>query len=104
MRDKFYEALDKITNEILTMDQKTFDKIIETHKNGEYAKTLKDISFLLKEDIYEFGKPHISVSFDSPKIAQNINDEYYTVEQTQEIKIEKLTTNIGEYLWLSQAA
>lgn len=104
MRDKFYKALDRITNEILSMDQKTFDEIIETHKNGEYAKTLKDISFLLKEDIYEFDKPHISVSFDSPKIAQNINDEYYTVEQTQAIKIEKITINIGEYLWSSQAA
>ena len=91
MRDKFYEALDKITNEILTMDQKTFDKIIETHKNGEYAKTLKDISFLLKEDIYEFGKPHISVSFDSPKIAQNINDEYYTVNS----KTNRVTCRLG---------
>jgi hypothetical protein len=104
MKDKFYKALDKITDEILGMDQKTFEKIIETHKNGEYAQTLKDINFLLKEDIYEFDKTNISVSFETPKIIPSINDEKYVMEQTKVIKIEKRTINIGEYEWLSQAA
>ena len=104
MKEKFYKALDKITNELLGMDTKEFDKVIETHKSGEYAQTLKDINFLLKEDIYESHKTNISVSFETPKIKTNIDDKVYTINHTKEIKIEVRTINIEEYEWLSQAA
>ncbi len=104
MKDRFYKALDKITDEILGMDQEKFEKMLETHKSGEYAQTLKNINFLIKEDIYEFDKTNISVSFETPKIITNIDDDQYVMEQTNVIKIEKRTINIGEYEWLSQAA
>ena len=94
MKEKFYKALDKITNELLEMDKKEFDKVIETHKNGEYAQILKDINFLLKEYIYEFHKTNISVSFETPKIKTSIDDKVYTMIHTKEIKIELITINI----------
>ena len=104
MKKKFYKALDKISTELLKMDDKKFNKIIETHKNGKYAQTLKDMSFLLNEDIYDFHKTNISVSFETIKIKTNSDDNMYTTVSTQEIKIELRTINIGEDEWLSQAA
>jgi hypothetical protein len=73
MKEKFTKALNKISNELLTMDIVAFNNIIETHKTGEYAQTLKcryienDIPFdelrpssvgklLSKENIPEFMK------------------------------------------------
>ena len=43
LKIKLIEALDKITNKILKMNDEEFKKLIEEHKDGEYAKILQNI-------------------------------------------------------------
>ncbi|OHD06877.1 MAG: hypothetical protein A2086_08135 [Spirochaetes bacterium GWD1_27_9] len=104
MKEKFYKALEKISTELLNMEMEDFYNILETHKNGVYAQTLKSIDFLLTENIYELHKTNISVCFEIPKIDFKIDENFYETIQTKEIKIEKRTLDIKDNQWLSQAA
>ncbi len=105
MEEKFLTALNKIADELLEMDKETFETIIETHKNGEYAQTLRDINFFFENELYDFSKTYISVSFETTKIDSKINDDEYSMVQTKMVKIEEIRTiNIGENEWLIQAA
>lgn len=104
MKEKFFKALEKISSELLDMNQDEYMSIIENHKHGEYANTLKSINFLLTDDIYKLQKTNVSVSFETPKIDFKTDDIVYETTQTEKITIKIRTLNIEDDGCLSLAA
>ncbi len=103
MKENFYKALDKIADELLKMDDEEFEKIIEIHKDGEYAKTLKDLNFIFTENDYGVYGLH-ETNIETSTIEQKFDDRNYIFVDTKNIKIEVKAFNIEGYKWLSLAA
>lgn len=47
--EKIKEAIEKVYLEIKNMSDEEFNRMIEKHKDGDYAKILKDIGYKFNE-------------------------------------------------------